>query len=1079
MSDQNKSDDQSSQIPGIAIVALILGLFVFQDTAFKSSRPAMSDTEKTSTEDVRSRLWQDPFEAVKLHLDKTAKHLTEKKLPRSTPSVDLDSDYTYKLDKNNLPQRICNTGDSSVEVHSIEELRCQIQRDTRFINNNKADLHVLAVMVSGGPYAEDREWRLRNRYALISGLIDTGYQPEDPEHIGFVDFSLACKKAFSENGDAKFCDWPAHMPYEWFHLSMPYESDINGKETPDRPNRILVLWLDNDAFARSTYPLQMLGRLKDGITPGDGSKRFKKPKLIKPSFNVIGPYNSDTLLKIYTELTENDAARFSYDSLLSDSLIYSPFVTIDTDVIKNKINKETESETINDKDISLFENRFSSTVSTNRELASTLLCELMLREIKRSNPIELKPEFIDTCGSLKFWFKPISEREKYHIALIGESDTVYSRSLINSFKEKIKSSKTTGSKPENTDEWVETHIFNYLRGIDGINSEEAKNTNKNPEVEDNTYDPSKDKIEQQLRRPTGSNQFDYLRRLAKHLEDLENENKEGGINAIGILGSDAYDKLLILQALHKRFPQAIFFTTDLDARLLHSAEKKWARNLIVASSYGLKLHEDLQGRTPPFRDTYQASLYLATKLATNCRLDKKVWVNDPHCSDLNLKVILNEYRPITSSRLFEIGNHGAVDLSHSLGGDLHPEPETIPIKIDWKLIGLLLTLLGLITLFSIYLVPSNKRTVIYSIAYGLLGVMVLYVILQKFDDSVTETFSFTNGTSTWPSNAIRLFAIIIAISFFLLLRQQLKKSNNDITKKYINPSQNETDHTEKKAKKINFWPSLFIDCWGRGYTQKTLHFSMLWQRYRMMREFKYCWKRIFFMSVLYGLCIFIASRAGYFDPPIIPARGITSYYASSLIQVFSVLFYLILVFVIADITHLSNHFIKLLKEHNVIWPEKILSEYSYKYGISKELAENKVHMDFVSQLAGDVKSFIYFPFWILFLMILSRSHYFDNWHYTPLLLMVICFTALIALGSAIRLTRGAQETRVYILEKLDDIYWHGKENSPRLKTLTDEIKNLQTGPFLPLSRHPVVLSVLIPFGGVGSLYLIEYLTSIT
>ena len=50
-----------------------------------------------------------------------------------------------------------------------------------------------------------------------------------------------------------------------------------------------------------------------------------------------------------------------------------------------------------------------------------------------------------------------------------------------------------------------------------------------------------------------------------------------GFKAIGVLGSDVYDKLLILQALKQNFPHAIFFTTDLDARLFPPREIQWTR----------------------------------------------------------------------------------------------------------------------------------------------------------------------------------------------------------------------------------------------------------------------------------------------------------------------------------------------------------------------------------------------------------------------------------------------------------------------------------------------------------------------
>ena len=94
---------------------------------------------------------------------------------------------------------------------------------------------------------------------------------------------------------------------------------------------------------------------------------------------------------------------------------------------------------------------------------------------------------------------------------------------------------------------------------------------------------------------------------------------QNGVKAIGIVGSDVYDKLLILQALRSRFKDKIFFTTDLDARYLHANQKEWARNLVVASNFDLSLRPALQQSTLPFRDGYQTATYLAALMALEAR----------------------------------------------------------------------------------------------------------------------------------------------------------------------------------------------------------------------------------------------------------------------------------------------------------------------------------------------------------------------------------------------------------------------------------------------------------------------------
>ena len=84
-----------------------------------------------------------------------------------------------------------------------------------------------------------------------------------------------------------------------------------------------------------------------------------------------------------------------------------------------------------------------------------------------------------------------------------------------------------------------------------------------------------------------------MRALATRIQD-EGE----GAKAIGILGSDPYDALLILKALRPAFPHAIFFTVDLDARHLHASEYKWTRNMVMRLAVRLAVGRWFATRCP-------------------------------------------------------------------------------------------------------------------------------------------------------------------------------------------------------------------------------------------------------------------------------------------------------------------------------------------------------------------------------------------------------------------------------------------------------------------------------------------------
>ncbi len=1030
MSEQNTSSDTSSQVPGIAVVAMILGFLVYKDTAFESSRPSMTEAEKTSTEDVRARLWQDPFEAVQLHIKQTGYS--------GEPGEIIELDKKHSIQMGKAPQRICNSGNPNNHAHSIEELRCQIQRDTQ----ENEELRVVAVMIPGGPYAEDREWRLRYRYAVISQLTDMNYIPENPEHIGFIDFLYECKS----NTDKKFCDWPNYMPYEWF------KSRLSAK--------VLVLWLDNDAFSLNKDPLNMLGRLKNGITPGEKAKdnKFGKNDYVQPSLNIIGPHSSDTMEQMLREIEEaveecgkdnspeDSCANYNY---LNESLLFSPTATIDEEELNFKFQDS------GGKFYEWFHQKLIRTTPTNEHLVNQIFEELKLRRINIKKPEE---------DALQ---EPQENTPQNHIVLISESDTIFSRSLIQRILVEHDKNKAKIIR------------FGYLRGIDGINSAESQAFRNDNKQEQKSLRLQKSKTDKEQRRPEGSNQFDYLRRLATHMQALQ-EATEGRIKAIGILGNDPYDKLLILQALHKKFPRTVFFTTDLDSRFIHPAELPWTRNLIVASPYGLNLHPGLQKHTPPFRDSYQTAIYLTTKLAIECRGPNK---NDIECFETDeidtkeiIKLFQDEKSLSSLTRLFEIGNEGPVDFSQKNESDIkiHPDPRALSdeiIEIHKQVLFILLV----ITAFLLFLAPSYVRGYIQYILLSLSILTIVFLYLVNFTNyPADKNFSFTWGTDTWPANAIRLFAITMSGAFFYHIVIRITKSNKRIQDDFFFTS-------NICLKGTIFQPRFLIDKWGKK--NNTVEAAIIWGSYLQMKKKSNCLLRVSFLIFLFLICFsFIIANDldSVFD---VPSRGEESYYLNLFVFIVSIIAYWVLVFSITDMSHLSSRFIYLLINNEIIWPGSKLNQYCSQYDLPEDIAKQKLAMDLVNRLASAINSFIYYPFIVLFLLILSRSHYFDNWHYTPQLLTVISLTAAIAVLSAIRIRNAAIKAREHILERLESPYRNSithkeKEHAHSIQLLVEEIRDLKTGPFLPLSQHPIVLSILLPIGSIAGLYMIEHFTAL-
>ena len=187
--------------------------------------------------------------------------------------------------------------------------------------------------------------------------------------------------------------------------------------------------------------------------------------------------------------------------------------------------------------------------------------------------------------------------------------------------------------PEENAKKCLVHRLTYMRGLDGqlpgtqetADRKAGKGTSeasKQASLADvfKTQPDAKDDED----RPNGQAQRDYLRRLADQLRNIDGDlrrNNQGAISAIGILGSDVFDKLLVLRALEPKFPEAVFFTTDFDATLTLPSELDFTRNLIISSSFGPELRPEIQGEIPPFRSSYQTAAFLATSLAVGATRD--------------------------------------------------------------------------------------------------------------------------------------------------------------------------------------------------------------------------------------------------------------------------------------------------------------------------------------------------------------------------------------------------------------------------------------------------------------------------
>ena len=189
----------------------------------------------------------------------------------------------------------------------------------------------------------------------------------------------------------------------------------------------------------------------------------------------------------------------------------------------------------------------------------------------------------------------------------------------------------------------------------------------------------------------------------------------------------------------------------------------------------------------------------------------------------------------------------------------------------------------------------------------------------------------------------------------------------------------------------------------------------------------------------------------------------------------------VLIFFVVDATRLCDRFIKNLSDaQRTIWPGKTLKAYGSERNMDKELLDEWLVLQVITERTKVVTKMIYYPFTVLFVMIISRSSYFDHFDWPIALLLIYGMNSAYALFCAMSLRRTAEKARRIELERLQQklVSAHGKGEKKRAKQIEltiDEIDAIEEGAFAPLSKHPIIGALLMPLGGAGVLTLLNFL----
>jgi hypothetical protein len=1100
-------NQNNSKIAVAGALALALGVagVIFVQPPLKSTRPpSIGGALKPHVAEgvVQARLWEDPLESA-----------------RRVATFDGEAKKTIGAAKN--------------DVDRVGAIRQGV--DDRIKQDQGGPITVLLVMTEGGASGESREIRIRDRYAIGSALGIACFIPQGEDELSYVEWR-------DRAGTSRV------LPYEWYEQG-PRKCTLN----PASAQAVLVLWISSEITG--DRPIEMLRHLTQSILcergtigacrqggEGDGTVPLDLHREQHVRFKIMGPRSSSGFRNLLEEAAVS--AKGGEDHLLWANAggrveLYSPWATTMPKLLTQGLSvtaKPAESTECVSSDASRAQLcwillrvgiELKHSIGSDDQLFETLVHELERRRVKfERDAVILIAEWDSFYGRVmpveftaavchRIAHRPSEENwaiEPDRLALIRSKCDTVDHAID------LQVNDPTGTRGLGLNIWR----YSYLRGLDGEVSGGQTGNSAKASAAQSLKDVLLDT--QMRERPIGTSQFDYVQRLAASIEremaeeanlqqvsgDPATGHEEPGRKppaAIGILGSDAYDALLILQAMRERFPGVVFFTTDLDSRLIYADDYRWTRNLVISSHYGLDLYKLLQRDVPPFRSSYQTSTYFATLQAVGHVRPLADCPPIAGQSNAPAGAFLSScgyqadrvpddvwFSGVELPRLFEVGRHGAVDLTVgavSEGYTLHPprvdlsndEPQTSGRRPSS---GALYGTVGLAYAIGFVILWTKPTTHRWMTAHmGLLGLgtvgafglalafneFLLDGILQHHDGG--EPFYWLEGVSIWPTELLRALATLLAIGFLIKAWRDLRSNSEEMTDHYGFGVPEETGQAEGWRQYLTMAQWVLSP---RG-EQNSDQVDALWERYRKAGSRRHRIPRLFLLAVIYAASVLLLWKVTGAEDISGPCRGSFSCRLDLFSSIGSSVCLVVLNLFVFDAVLLCRRWIGLLAQATDGWPQGLTKRLKLQSAENLAKARELMKIELIGERTEIVNRIVRYPFIVLLVLIISRNNYFDDWHFPLTMIAGWSANVFLALTAALLLYRAAEQARYAGVARLNHLVLQGLDRGAAgdsdvklTRQVIEDIEAVGRGAFVPLWQQPVVESSMY-----GLLALLQYL----
>ena len=670
------------------------------------------------------------------------------------------------------------------------------------------------------------------------------------------------------------------------------------------------------------------------------------------------------------------------------------------------------------------------------------------------------------------------------IAIVSEEDTAYGQVFGDIIRDLV------GRREYGVCDF-EVDTYGYLRGLDGelppgtpLRWQQAS-VNENPEPKGAVSDDWT-LLSQAREDAAGAARFDYVRRLADLIRQQDDIHAGRGRSlagvfrgsrqpvAVGVLGSDVYDKLVILQALRDRIPTAVFFTTDLDARLTDPINYGITRNLIVGATYGFSIGDGKKQRLAAVRSSYEAAMYRAVLMVLQAERhdrpleawDERIWA--------------------PCSRIFEIGRTGAVDITTPRGecrGAAEVDGGVTWIRsrgdmfsrgLEWLFLFTPMVALTLVSMVMKVGLPTSAqyRRAAHAGVARLGAATTGALFLLSWYGSKHEPAPFFEGVSSVPALVLETTTVIFAVCFSLITQGRIRQGHCDIEKDFNLGSCADDvgwrfgDVLKKSWPRVSTWKASEYAAGAEGSGLKDL-----WHGYIVRSSWQ---ARVARNAVPVLFCLGVVAvfwRVEPFGPHLV--RGFRS--TVELGAALMALAVLVAIFFCIDALRMSGALIRCLVEEQRRLCRGEGSEgirWSNRRTLGGFVWERRQKMMLIVECTEALGPIMVLPFVLLLLPIAAGNSVSEGWMWSWRFIAAYAAFTLYVLAHALRFQFEASRAKEQVLEELEGYRQMtiGKGTKERrLAIVVEEIQKIQKGAFVPWTQHPVGQS--IGATGVGLLTL--------